>query len=194
VFPAAILQPPFFDPNADPAVNYGGIGGVIGHEMGHGFDDQGAKSDARGVLRTWWLPEDTQAFKARTDSLATQYDGYTVLPGLNINGRLTLGENIGDLGGLSIAYVAYHRSLAGRKARVLDGLSGDQRYFLAWAQVWRALTRDEQLRTLVMSNPHSPPQFRVNGVVRNIDAWYQAFDVKPGDKLYLPPAERVHIW
>jgi putative endopeptidase len=182
------------DPNADPAVNYGGIGGVIGHEMGHGFDDQGAKSDARGVLRTWWLPEDTQAFKARTDSLATQYDGYTVLPGLNINGRLTLGENIGDLGGLSIAYVAYHRSLAGRKARVLDGLSGDQRYFLAWAQVWRALTRDEQLRTLVMSNPHSPPQFRVNGVVRNIDAWYQAFDVKPGDKLYLPPAERVHIW
>ena len=194
VFPAAILQPPFFDPNADPAVNYGGIGGVIGHEMGHGFDDQGAKSDARGVLRTWWLPEDTQAFKARTDSLATQYDGYTVLPGLNINGRLTLGENIGDLGGLSIAYVAYHRSLAGHKARVLDGLSGDQRYFLAWAQVWRALTRDEQLRTLVMSNPHSPPQFRVNGVVRNIDAWYQAFDVKPGDKLYLPPAERVHIW
>jgi putative endopeptidase len=194
VFPAAILQPPFFDPNADPAVNYGGIGGVIGHEMGHGFDDQGAKSDARGVLRTWWLPEDVQAFKARTDSLATQYDGYTVLPGLNVNGRLTLGENIGDLGGLSIAYVAYHRSLRGRKARVLDGLTGDQRYFLAWAQVWRTLTRDEQLRTLVMSNPHSPPQFRVNGVVRNIDAWYQAFDVKPGDRLYLPPAERVRIW
>jgi putative endopeptidase len=194
VFPAAILQPPFFDPNADPAVNYGGIGGVIGHEMGHGFDDQGAKSDARGVLRTWWLPEDTRAFKERTDSLATQYDGYRVLPGLNINGRLTLGENIGDLGGLSIAYVAYHRSLGGRKARVLDGVSGDQRYFLAWAQVWRTLTRDEQLRTQVMSNPHSPPQFRVNGVVRNIDAWYQAFDVQPGDKLYLPPAERVRIW
>ena len=194
VFPAAILQPPFFDPNADAAVNYGGIGGVIGHEMGHGFDDQGSKSDARGVLRTWWLPEDTKAFKALTDSLATQYDGYTVLPGLNINGRLTLGENIGDLGGLSIAYVAYHRSLKGRRAPVLDGLSGDQRYFLAWAQVWRTLTRDEQLRTLVMSNPHSPPRFRVNGVVRNIDAWYRAFDVKPGDKLYLPPAERVRIW
>jgi putative endopeptidase len=194
VFPAAILQPPFFDPNADAAVNYGGIGGVIGHEMGHGFDDQGSKSDARGVLRTWWLPEDTKAFKARTDSLVMQYDGYTVLPGLNINGRLTLGENIGDLGGLSIAYVAYHRSLGGRKAAVLDGVSGDQRYFLAWAQVWRTLMRDEQLRTLVMSNPHSPPQFRVNGVVRNIDAWYRAFDVKPGDKLYLPPAERVRIW
>jgi putative endopeptidase len=194
VFPAAILQPPFFDPHADAAVNYGGIGGVIGHEMGHGFDDQGSKSDARGVLRTWWLPEDTKAFKARTDSLATQYDGYTVLPGLNINGRLTLGENIGDLGGLSIAYVAYHRSLKGRKAPVLDGLTGDQRYFLAWAQVWRTLIRDEQLRTQVTSNPHSPPRFRVNGVVRNIDAWYQAFDVKPDDKLYLPPAERVHIW
>jgi putative endopeptidase len=194
VFPAAILQPPFFDPNADAAVNYGGIGGVIGHEMGHGFDDQGSKSDARGVLRTWWLPEDTRAFKARTDSLATQYDGYAALPGLNVNGRLTLGENIGDLGGLSIAYVAYHRSLKGRKARVLDGVTGDQRYFLAWAQVWRTLIRDEQLRTQVTSNPHSPAQFRVNGVVRNIDAWYQAFDVKPGDKLYLPPAERVHIW
>jgi putative endopeptidase len=194
VFPAAILQPPFFDPNADDAVNYGGIGGVIGHEMGHGFDDQGAKSDARGVLHSWWQPEDTEAFKARVDRLASQYDGYTVLPGLNINGRLTLGENIGDLGGLSVAYQAYHRTLHGRPAPVLDGLTGDQRYFLAWAQVWRTLSRDEQLRTQVTSNPHSPPQFRVNGVVRNVDAWYQAFDVKPGDKLYLPPEERVHIW
>jgi len=194
VFPAAILQPPFFDPNADDAVNYGGIGGVIGHEMGHGFDDQGAKSDARGVLHTWWQAEDTQAFKARVDRLAAQYDGYTVLPGLNINGRLTLGENIGDLGGLAVANEAYHRSLHGKAAGVLDGLSGDQRYFLSWAQVWHELSRDEQLRTQVTSNPHSPPQFRVNGVVRNVDAWYQAFDVKPGDKLYLPPEERVHIW
>ena len=194
VFPAAILQPPFFDPNADDAVNYGGIGGVIGHEMGHGFDDQGSKSDAHGVLHTWWQPEDTQAFTARVDRLAAQYDGYTVLPGLNVNGRLTLGENIGDLGGLSVAYEAYHRTLHGKPAPVLDGLSGDQRYFLAWAQVWRTLSRDEQLRTQVTSNPHSPPQFRVNGVVRNVDAWYQAFDVKPGDQLYLPPAERVHIW
>jgi putative endopeptidase len=194
VFPAAILQPPFFDPNADDAVNYGGIGGVIGHEMGHGFDDQGSKSDARGVLHNWWQPGDTEAFKSRVDHLAAQYDGYTVLPGLNINGRLTLGENIGDLGGLSVAYQAYHRSLHGRKAPVLDGLTADQRYFLAWAQVWRGLYRDEQLRSQVMSNPHSPNEFRVNGVVRNVDAWYQAFDVHPGDKLYLPPQERVHIW
>ena len=194
VFPAAILQPPFFDPDADPAVNYGGIGGVIGHEMGHGFDDQGSKSDARGVLHTWWLPADTQAFSSRVDSLAAQYNAYTVLPGLNINGRLTLGENIGDLGGLSVSYEAYHRSLRGAPAPLLDGLTGDQRFFLSWAQVWRTLSREEQLRTQVTSNPHSPPQFRVNGVVRNVDAWYQAFEVRPGDKLYLPPEERVHIW
>ncbi|MGH8267431.1 MAG: M13 family metallopeptidase [Steroidobacteraceae bacterium] len=194
VFPAAILQPPFFDPNADPAVNYGGIGGVIGHEMGHGFDDQGSKSDAHGVLHTWWQPEDTLAFKKRVDSLAAQYDGYTVLPGLNINGRLTLGENIGDLGGLSVSYEAYHRALHGKPAPVLDGLTGDQRYFLSWAQVWQEVTRDERLRTQVTSNPHSPAKFRVNGVVRNVDAWYRAFDVQPGEKLYLAPQERVHIW
>ncbi len=194
VFPAAILQPPFFDPNADDAVNYGGIGGVIGHEMGHGFDDQGAKSDARGVLRTWWQPEDEAAFGKLVDRLAEQYSQYVVLPGLTINGRLTLGENIGDLGGLSVSYAAYHRSLNGRKPPVLDGLTGDQRYFLSWAQSWRALYRDEQMRSQVLSNPHSPPKFRVNGVVRNIDAWYAAFDVKPGDQLYLPPAERVRIW
>jgi predicted metalloendopeptidase len=194
VFPAAILQPPFFDPNADAAVNYGGIGGVIGHEMGHGFDDQGSKSDARGVLRTWWLPEDEQAFRKRVDRLAAQFDEFVALPGLNVNGRLTLGENIGDLGGLSVAYEAYHLSLDGREAAVLDGLTGDQRFFLSWAQVWRSLYRDEQLRTMVMSNPHSPPKFRVNGPVRNIDAWYTAFDVKPGDRLYLPPEERVRIW
>jgi putative endopeptidase len=194
VFPAAILQPPFFDPNADAAVNYGGIGGVIGHEMGHGFDDQGSKSDARGVLRTWWLPEDEQAFRKRVDRLAAQFDEFVALPGLNVNGRLTLGENIGDLGGLSVAYEAYHLSLGGRDAPVLEGLTGDQRFFLSWAQVWRSLYRDEQLRTMVMSNPHSPPRFRVNGPVRNIDAWYTAFDVKPGDSLYLPPEERVRIW
>jgi putative endopeptidase len=194
VFPAAILQPPFFDANADAAVNYGGIGGVIGHEMGHGFDDQGSKSDARGVLRTWWLPQDDQAFRKRVDSLAAQYDQFVALPGLNVNGRLTLGENIGDLGGLSVAYEAYHLSLNGKKPPVLEGLSGDQRFFLSWAQVWRGLYRDEQLRTLVMSNPHSPPKFRVNGPVRNIDAWYTAFDVKAGDQLYLPPEDRVRIW
>ena len=194
VFPAAILQPPYFDPNADDAVNYGAIGGVIGHEMGHGFDDQGAKSDAHGVLRTWWQPEDEAAFGKLVDRLADQYSEYVVLPGLNINGRLTLGENIGDLGGLSIAYAAYRRSLNGRTPPVLDGLTGDQRYFLSWAQSWRSLYRDEQMRSQVLSNPHSPSKFRVNGVVRNIDAWYSAFDVKPGDKLYLPPAQRVRIW
>jgi putative endopeptidase len=194
VFPAAILQPPYFDPNADPAVNYGAIGGVIGHEMGHGFDDQGSKSDARGVLRTWWAPEDTAAFKKLVDSLATQYDGYTALPGLNVNGRLTLGENIGDLGGLSVALEAYRISLKGKPAPVLDGTTGEQRFFLAWAQAWRNLMRDERLRTQVMSDPHSPAKFRVNGVVRNMDAWYAAFGIQPGDKLYLAPEERVRIW
>ena len=194
VFPAAILQPPFFDPNADPAVNYGGIGGVIGHEMSHGFDDQGSKSDARGVLRTWWQPQDEAAFKSLVDRLAAQYDAYSPLPGLHLNGRLTLGENIGDLGGLSVTFEAYHLSLQGRKAPLLGGLSGEQRLFLSWAQVWRSLYRDEQVRTLVLTNPHSPGKFRVNGVVRNLDAWYQAFDVKPGDQLYLAPQERIRVW
>jgi putative endopeptidase len=193
VFPAAILQPPFFDPKADPAVNYGAIGGVIGHEMGHGFDDQGAKSDARGVLHTWWLPEDTAAFKTLVDKLATQYDAYEAA-GMHVNGRLTLGENIGDLSGITVAYLAYHLSLHGKPAPVLNGLTGDQRFFLAWAQGWRELIREEALRNRVMTDPHSPAQFRVNGVVRNVDAWYPAFSIKPGDKLYLSPEERVHIW
>jgi putative endopeptidase len=193
VFPAAILQPPFFDPKADPAVNYGAIGGIIGHEMGHGFDDQGAKSDAKGVLHTWWLPEDTAAFKKLVDKLAAQYDSYEAA-GLHVNGRLTLGENIGDLSGVTVAYQAYHLSLHGKTAPVLDGLTGDQRFFLAWAQGWRELIREEALRNQVMTDPHSPAQLRVNGVVRNVDAWYPAFNIKPGDKLYLSPAERVHIW
>ena len=194
VFPAAILQPPFFDPNADAAVNYGGVGGVIGHEMGHGFDDQGAKSDASGMLRNWWQPADEQAFHQRVDRLDGQYSSFEALPALKLNGRLTLGENIGDLGGLSVANTAYHRSLRGATAPLLDGLSGDQRFFLSWAQVWRQKQRDEDLRSQVTSNPHSPAKFRVNGVVRNVDAWYPAFNVQPGEKLYLPPAERVHIW
>jgi len=194
VFPAAILQPPFFDPGADAAVNYGGIGGVIGHEMGHGFDDQGAKSDAAGVLRTWWKPKDELAFKKLVDRLAAQYDAFEALPDLHVNGRLTLGENIGDLGGLSVAYAAYHLSLQGHAAPLIDGLTGDQRFFLSWAQVWQALYRDALLRRQVLSDPHSPPQFRVNGAVRNIDAWYAAFDVQPADRLYLAPKERVHIW
>jgi putative endopeptidase len=194
VFPAAILQAPFFDPKADAAVNYGAIGGVIGHEMGHGFDDQGAKSDARGILRTWWKQEDIDAFKKRTDALAEQYGKFEPLPGLHLNGRLTLGENIGDLGGLTIAHDAYLLSLNGAPPPLIDGLTADQRFFLSWAQVWRALNRDEALRNQVLTDPHSPEEYRVDGVVRNVDAWYSAFAVKPGDKLYLPPVERVHIW
>jgi len=194
VFPAAILQPPFFDPKADPAVNYGGIGGVIGHEMGHGFDDQGAKSDARGILHTWWKPEDVDAFKRRTQVLADQYDKFEPLPGLHINGRLTLGENIGDLGGLTMAHEAYRISLNGAAPPVLDGLNADQRFFLSWAQVWRALNRSEALRNQILTDPHSPEEYRVNGVVRNLDDWYKAFDVKDSDKLYLAPEQRVRIW
>ena len=194
VFPAAILQPPYFDPHADPAVNYGGIGGVIGHEMSHGFDDQGAKSDEKGVLRNWWRPDDERAFKKLVDALVTQYGGYEALPGLKLNGRLTAGENIGDLGGLTVAYQAYHMSFGDKPAATIDGFSGDQRFFLAWAQAWRELQRDASLRNQVISNPHSPGVFRVQGVVRNMDEWYQAFDVKPEDKLFLPPEQRVHIW
>lgn len=194
VFPAAILQAPYFDPLADLAVNYGGIGGVIGHEMGHGFDDQGSKSDAQGVLRTWWKPEDEKAFKSLVDRIVEQYSQYEPLPGLKLNGRLTAGENIGDLGGLTVAYSAYQLALNGKTPKVIDGFTGDQRFFLSWAQVWRELRRDESMRNLVMSNPHSPGEFRVQGVVRNMDEWYAAFDVKPEDKMFLPPEQRVRIW
>ena len=194
VFPAAILQPPFFDAEADPAVNYGGIGGVIGHEMGHGFDDQGAKSDAKGVLRNWWATADVDAFKKRTDVLADQYAQFEPLPGTKVNGRLTLGENIGDVGGSTVAYRAYQMSLGGKPAPVVDGFTGDQRFFLGWAQVWRSLYRDQALRNQVMTDPHSPAMYRVNGVVRNHDAWYKAFDVKEGDPLYVAPEKRVRIW
>jgi predicted metalloendopeptidase len=194
VFPAAILQPPFFDANADPAVNYGGIGGVIGHEMGHGFDDQGAKSDAKGILRTWWKKQDEDAFKKLTGGLADQYSAFAPLPGLKINGRLTLGENIGDLGGLTMAREAYLISLGGAAPPTIDGVTADQRFFYGWAQVWRSLIRDPALRNQILSDPHSPAEYRVNGVVRNIDAWYDAFGVKQGDKLYLPPEKRVKIW
>ncbi|ANP45438.1 M13 family metallopeptidase [Candidatus Viadribacter manganicus] len=193
-FPAAILQPPFFDPHADAAVNYGAIGGVIGHEMGHGFDDQGAKSDARGILRDWWSPQDVAAFQDVTGRLSAQYDSFEALPGLNVNGRLTLGENVGDNGGLQVALRAYELSLGGRAAPVRDGLTGQQRFFLGWAQAWRSKYRDEAMRNLVLTNPHSPPQFRVNGVVRNMDAWYEAFGVTPDNDLYLPTNERVTIW
>jgi putative endopeptidase len=194
VFPAAILQPPFFNASADPAVNYGAIGGVIGHEMGHGFDDQGAKSDAKGVLRTWWQAQDVEAFEQRTGKLAEQYDQFQALPGLHLNGRLTLGENIGDLGGLTVAHDAYLISQHGRAAPAIEGYTADQRFFMGWAQIYRELNRDEALRNQVMTDPHSPGEFRVNGVVRNVDAWYAAFGVKPGDKLYLPPEQRAKIW
>ncbi|MBM0107904.1 peptidase M13 [Steroidobacter sp. S1-65] len=194
VFPAAILQPPFFDPNADDAVNYGGIGAVIGHEIGHGFDDQGRKFAPDGSLTDWWTKADADAFGAKTKVLVEQYSSFDALPGLKVNGATSLGENIGDLGGLNMAYEAYHNSLEGKPAPVLDGLTGDQRFFLSWAQVWRTKIRDEALRAQVLSDPHAPPYFRVNGAVRNMDEWYQAFDVKPGDKLYLPPEQRVKIW
>ena len=193
-FPAAILQPPFFDPHAAPAVNYGAIGGVIGHEMGHGFDDQGAKSDARGVLRDWWSPQDVAAFQQVTNALAAQYDGFEALPGLHVNGRLTLGENVGDNGGLQVALRAYELSLNGHQAPVRDNLTGTQRFFLGWAQAWRSKYRDEALRNLVLTNPHSPPNFRVNGVIRNMAAWYEAFGVTQENALYLPPDQRVTIW
>ena len=194
VFPAAILQPPVFDPRASAAVNYGAIGAVIGHEMGHGFDDQGAKSDAKGVLRTWWKPEDVSAFKKRTEGLVEQYSVFEPLKGLHLNGQLTLGENIGDLGGVTIAHDAYLISLHGAPAPSADGYSADQQFFMGWAQVWRTLDRDEALRNQVMTDPHSPGEYRINGVVRNIDAWYTAFRVQPTDKLYLAPEKRVRIW
>lgn len=194
VFPAAILQPPFFDPNADAAVNYGGIGGVIGHEMGHGFDDQGAKSDAQGVLRDWWSAADVEAFGHLVDKLAAQYDAYEPLPGIHVNGRLTSGENIGDNGGLQVAYYAYGLSREGQPAPEIEGVTGDQRFFLGWAQVWRALIRDQALRNQVLTDPHSPAVYRVNGTVRNMSVWYDAFNVQPDDALHLAPDQRVEIW
>jgi predicted metalloendopeptidase len=194
VFPAAILQPPFFDPNADAAVNYGAIGAVIGHEIGHGFDDQGRKFGPDGGLMDWWTPQDAEVFKTRVDRLIKQYSSFEALPGLKVNGANTIGENIGDLGGLNMAYHAYQLSLKGKPAPVIDGLTGDQRFFLSWAQVWRAKYRDGALREQVMSDPHSPAIFRVNGPLPNIDAWYSAFSVHPGDKLYIKPEDRVSIW
>jgi putative endopeptidase len=193
-FPAAILQPPFFDPNADDAVNYGGIGAVMGHEIGHGFDDQGSKYTGLGVLQSWWTDDDRKAFEARVSNLGAQYDSYEGLPGLHVQGKLTMGENIGDLSGLSISLQAYRVSLNGKKAPVLDGYTGDQRYFLGFAQIWRGKYRDGAMRQQVLSNPHSPPHWRVVGPTRNIDAWYRAFDVKAGDKYYLAPDQRVHLW
>lgn len=194
VFPAAILQPPFFDMNANDAVNYGGIGAVIGHEIGHGFDDQGSTFDGDGVMRNWWTKTDMDEFKKRTNALVAQYNSFEVMNDLHVNGEFTLGENIGDLGGLTIALKAYHASLNGKPAPVLDGFTGDQRVFLGWGQVWLNKSRPEALRNQVGTDPHSPARFRVNGVVRNIPEFYTAFDVRPGDSLYLAPEKRVKIW
>jgi len=194
VFPAAILQPPFFDPDADPAVNYGGIGGVIGHEIIHGFDDQGRKSDGDGVLQEWWTEADEAKFEAQAAKLGAQYEGYDVLNGARINGRLSMGENIADLGGVTLGLDAYRLSLNGQPAPVLDGITGDQRVFLGWAQVWRTKFRDEALRQQLVTGPHSPGMFRAKTPVRNVDAWYEAFDVQPGQTLYVAPADRVRLW
>ena len=194
VFPAAILQPPFFDMRADDAVNYGAIGAVIGHEIGHGFDDKGSQSDGEGNLRNWWTKEDRDAFQKRTDMLVKQYNNYSPLPGYNVNGELTLGENIGDNSGLAIAYKAYKISLKGKPAPVIDGLSGDQRFFMGFGQVWRSKMREAQQIVQVKTDPHSPGQFRANGTVMNHPAFYEAFGVKEGDKMYLAPKDRVSIW
>jgi putative endopeptidase len=194
VFPAAILQPPFFDLKADDAVNYGGIGAVIGHEIGHGFDDQGATFDGDGVMRNWWTPSDLTAFKAKTEALVAQYNSFKVFSDLNVNGNFTLGENIGDLGGLSIAIKAYKMSLNGKEAPKMDGYTGMQRVFLGWGQVWLEKSREESLRSQVASDPHSPAKFRINGVVRNVPEFYEAFNIKPTDSLYLAPEKRVKIW
>jgi len=194
VFPAAILQAPFFDSNVEDAVNYGGIGAVIGHEIGHGFDDQGSTFDGEGMMRNWWTAKDLAAFKLRTKALVAQYNEFKVFPDLNVNGEFTQGENIGDLGGLSIALKAYKTSLNGKDSPVLDGFTGEQRLFIGWAQSWLNKDREETLRNQIASDPHSPPKFRVNGVVRNIPEFYKAFNVKPTDSLYLAPEKRVRIW
>ena len=194
VFPAAILDAPFFDPAADPAVNYGGIGAVIGHEMGHGFDDQGRKSDGDGVQRDWWTPEDAEAYEARAKALADQYSEFEPLPGENLDGRLGLGENIGDLTGVTMAYEAYKRSLNGKEAPVIDGYTGDQRFFMAWAQVWAIKWKEAALSAQIKNGPHSPGEFRANGIVRNFGPWYDAFDITPDDEMYIPPEQRVKIW
>ena len=194
VFPAAILQPPFFNMAADDAVNYGAIGAVIGHEMGHGFDDQGRRFDGTGTMRDWWTEADSKAYQQKTARLVAQFSAYEVLPGLKVNGELTLGENIGDLTGLTIAYRAYHVALAGKPAPVLEGLTGDQRFFMGWAQVWRSKEREDALRQQVLSNEHAPSKCRVNGPLGDVPEFYTAFGVKPGDRMFIPPDQRVTIW
>jgi len=194
VFPAGILQAPFFDPQADPAVNYGSIGAVIGHEIMHGFDDQGRKFNEIGAAKDWWTKDDAERFKALTTELGKQYSSYEAAPGVFINGEFTMGENIGDMSGLEVAYEAYKMSLGGKAAPVIDGLTGDQRFFLAFAQAWRGNQRDDAIKTQVASDPHSPRRFRIIGPLRNLDAWYTAFNIAPDSKFYIPPEKRVRIW
>ena len=194
-FPAAILQAPFFDPAADAATNYGAIGAVIGHEMGHGFDDEGRKFDSKGSLRDWWSPAAVKAYSARTDKLVSQYNAFSPYPGVNVNGKLTLGENLGDLSGVEAAYAAYQKYQAKHGAApVIDGLTGDQRFFIGYAQAWQEKDRENAERQQILTDPHSPGKYRVNGIVRNVDAWYKAFNIQSGDALYLAPDQRVHIW
>ncbi len=194
VFPAAILQPPFFNLDADDAVNYGGIGGVIGHEISHGFDDKGSEYDGDGNLRKWWSVEDREEFDRRAKQLTDQYNAYKPFEDMTVNGQLTLGENIGDLGGMAGAYAAYRLSLGGKEAPVIDGLTGDQRFFLGWAQIWRRLYREPELRKRLMTDPHSPSQYRANGIVSNMDAFYKAFEIKADEPMYMAPEKRVRIW
>ncbi|HVW97822.1 MAG TPA: M13 family metallopeptidase [Mucilaginibacter sp.] len=194
VFPAGILQFPFFDFNADDAVNYGGIGSVIGHEMTHGFDDQGRQFDADGTLRDWWTKDDAVKFKARAEQVVAQYDAFTILDSLHVNGKLTLGENLADLGGLNVAYAAFKKTKEGHSNKKIDGFTPDQRFFLSWAQVWRSSQRPESAAQRILTDPHSPEQYRTNAPITNIDAWYKAFDVKPGDKMYKKPEDRTKVW
>jgi len=194
VFPAAILQPPFFNADADDAVNYGGIGAVIGHEISHAFDDQGSQYDEKGNLRNWWTPADHKKFKAKTTQLVSQYNAYSPVKGYNINGELTLGENIADNSGLAIAYKAYHLSLNGENAQVIDDMTGDQRFYSGWAQVWRSKTREAQEIMNLKTDPHSPAMFRCNGALSNQDGFYKAFNIESGDKMYFAPSHRVTIW
>jgi endothelin-converting enzyme len=193
-FPAGILQPPFFDVDADDAINYGAIGSVIGHEISHGFDDQGRKSDGDGNLRDWWTADDAKRFQERATRLGAQFESYTPMPGMKINGRQTMGENIGDLSGIAVAFRAYKMSLNGKPAPVIGGFTGEQRFFLGYAQVWRFKERDEALRNQLLTDAHSPGMFRAFVPLTNIDAFYDAFKLQPGDKLYRPPADRVKIW
>jgi len=193
-FPAGILQPPFYFSHGDDAVNYGGIGAVIGHEMTHGFDDQGRQYDGDGTLRDWWTKDDADKFKMRADQVVAQYNAFTVVDTLHVNGKLTLGENLADLGGLNVAYAAFKKTKQGQSNEKIDGFTPDQRFFLSWAQVWRSEQRPEAAAQRILTDPHSPEQYRCNAPMQNMDAWYEAFNIQPGDKNYKKPEDRTKVW